>query len=423
VLNPGTAEANENLYASSGTITVNSVGATDVHAPASINDGLYDGETGTAVWNNLAGGVFTLHDSASILGDAGSVFTNAAGATFAHAGAATGLVQWGFANAGTVEVQAGGTLAFEGAVAQDDGAGTLTGGTWIVDSNATLVFSGNPAFTTIASGATVTLNGANSTFIAIDSLTTNDGTFQLLAGRAFSVAGNLTNAGTVTVDGAGSTLNVGGTLAVGCFGKGTLTLTNGGTVNIGGINLSNGAVNVGVGGVLSGTGTVNGNVIFGAGGIITSGFQGGGNERITTAIAGEGLTAPATLTLNGNVTLSGGAILNFNLGAGSDPLNLTGGTLTGPDSGVVTVNITGQDGFGGGDYALLDFVSGSAVDLTAGDFTVGAAPDGYAYAFAVTDDSVMLDISAVPEPSTYAVWLGLGVLGLAALRRRAAKRS
>ena len=35
-----------------------------------------------------------------------------------------------------------------------------------------------------------------------------------------------------------------------------------------------------------------------------------------------------TLTLNGNVTLSGGAILNFNLGAGSDPLNLTGGTQT-----------------------------------------------------------------------------------------------
>ena len=132
-----------------------------------------------------------------------------------------------------------------------------------------------------------------------------------------------------------------------------------------------------------------------------------------------------TLTLNGNVTFNGGGILNFSLGAGSGQLNLTGGTFTGPASGALTVNITGLDGFGNGTYALIDFISGTALDLTAGDFVIGTAPVGFNYGFEVTADTVSLDVSGgpIPEPSTVALLTGLGALALAALRRRPTRRS
>ena len=428
VLNPGEANANEYLYANCKFITVNSVGLTDVFAPANTNDGLYDNGSGTAVWNNLAGGVFTLHDSASVLGNPGSVFTNAVGGSFVHTGSQTGVVQWAFNNAGSVEVQAG-TLTFQGTVGQDDGVGDLTGGTWIVDSNAALVFPDNPSFTTIAGGAAVTLNGAGSTFAAINSLTANNGTFQLLGGSGFTTVGDFANNGLVAVDGSSSILNVSGILTVG--GPGTLSLTNGGTANIGGTGPANGAVNILNGGTLTGQGMVNGNVILDAGGAIAPGF--GGIVRVAFdgpggpgSPGGPGLGLPSgTLTLNGNVTFNGGGILNFSLGAGSGQLNLTGGTFTGPASGALTVNITGLDGFGNGTYALIDFISGTALDLTAGDFVIGTAPVGFNYGFEVTADTVSLDVSGgpIPEPSTVALLTGLGALALAALRRRPTRRS
>jgi hypothetical protein len=68
---------------------------------------------------------------------------------------------------------------------------------------------------------------------------------------------------------------------------------------------------------------------------------------------------------------------------------------------------------------LIDFVTGSAVDLTAGSFTLGNAPAGFDYGFTVTSDAVELDVttSTVPEPSTWALFAGLGVLGLVLFRR------
>lgn len=64
-LNAEMSNANEHLFASSGNITVYSLGATDLFAPAGTSYGLWDNDTGTAHWINQSGATFTLHDNAN----------------------------------------------------------------------------------------------------------------------------------------------------------------------------------------------------------------------------------------------------------------------------------------------------------------------------------------------------------------------
>ncbi len=125
-----------------------------------------------------------------------------------------------------------GSITFSFTVTQVSGS-TLTGGTWEADENSTLNISSAGSLTT--NNAIVTLRGTGSTFNNINSLATNNGTFQVLDGRAFSTSGaftnngNLTLGGSLTVTGAFSqsaggslTTQLGGT-AAGSFGALTST--------------------------------------------------------------------------------------------------------------------------------------------------------------------------------------------------------
>jgi len=71
-------------------------------------------------------------------------------------------------------------------------------------------------------------------------------------------------------------------------------------------------------------------------------------------------------------------------------------------------------------YALNDVFTLSAGTFTTTNSYSGALPsDGTYSTFIATDDGRNLSgAGAVPEPSTYAVFAGLGVLGFAAWRRR-----
>ena len=189
-LNATFGNVNEHLFAtsSSATITVNSLEATDLFAFAGPQEGLWDDNTGSAHWNNLAGATFTLHDSASIItAGVGSLFTNAAGATFAHAGTGSALIQWGFVNHGTLSVAAG-SLQFLGTILTSDGSIRVA-------SNATLLLSSS----SLSAGATVSL--ASGATLALTSSTLGAG---------------------VSVSGAGSTSLSG---AIG-FGTGATTFSN-----------------------------------------------------------------------------------------------------------------------------------------------------------------------------------------------------
>ena len=96
------------------------------------------------------------------------------------------------------------------------GGATLSGGTWKVFAGSTLSL-GSATITT--NNANVQIDGAGSTWTALDSLKTNLGTLTISGARRFATAGALTNGGSVIID-ASSVLRANG------------QLTNTGTIDV-----------------------------------------------------------------------------------------------------------------------------------------------------------------------------------------------
>jgi len=83
------------------------------------------------------------------------------------------------------------------------------------------------------------------------------------------------------------------------------------------------------------------------------------------------------------------------------------------------LNITPLSGFGEGQYALFLYRGDLTTNGTANLLTLGSVPDTeqYAYGFELGDKYVLLNIAAIPEPSSLLlVGAGLGLLLL--VRRR-----
>src|SRR5207248_1172171 len=130
-----------------------------------------------------------------------------------------------FDNRGTVQVNSGLSLAFNGPVVQEDTVNhKLIGGTWYVAGE--LLLSGSSI---AINQANVTLDGAGATFDAMNSLTSNQGTFAVTGGKAFTTVADLTNAGMMNV-GPGSALTVTGNFTnYGTFKATGATVTFNGT--------------------------------------------------------------------------------------------------------------------------------------------------------------------------------------------------
>jgi len=144
---------------------------------------------------------------------------------------------------------------------------------------------------------------------------------------------------------------------------------------------------------------------------------------LATVFAG-GHLAPGdsvgTLTFANGLTLQGtgsGTVLDFDLGAVSDLIRVSGGTFTGPFGGKITLNILDSGSFGSGSYTLLDYSGASVTGFSASYFTIGTAPGGYDYAFATQGQTVKLLVT-VPEPGAVGMLLGAGVVVLLRRRRR-----
>ncbi len=122
-------------------------------------------------------------------------------------GTRTSVVEPVLNNLGEVEV-ASGSLVFVSQPAQVV-EGALTGGTWIVGDRCALELGKSPIGT---NAATVTLTG-ECDFPQIDTMTTNSGTFRLLARRGFKAVEAFTNSGTLELAGgafmSGKNLNTG----------------------------------------------------------------------------------------------------------------------------------------------------------------------------------------------------------------------
>jgi hypothetical protein len=379
-------------------------------------------------------------------------FNFESGGTFVAHGSVSGL---GSIDSGrTVDLSGGGT--FSDAV-------TMNGGTLItadydfstlVFSSGTLNISGAASnLPDITSGITLNLTGGGSLSTAT---TLNGGT---LNGGNFDLNGNLTfTSGTLNVSGTlqnlthlptGSTVNMSGASADLILSQelsitgGTLNIDNGASVTVlddvtlgagslgfassgGNLDLDGGTLNVAsmdtaltlnANASITGNGSIFGDISLGSGGTV-DGDETGFN--IYGDVSGSGTLADATV------------FGNLNIGSSPGEMTLQGVTLSATTT--VTMEIMGT-GSGEFDTLIADaFTDVSAASLSIGFSFVpstesswqlisgGVAPLSFAN-ISVPEGWTLNSVgvlSAVPEPSTYALLLGAGSLVFAAQRRRRA---
>ncbi len=160
------------------------------------------------------------------------------------------------------------------------------------------------------------------------------------------------------------------------------------------------------GGTLSGTGTINTDVT------ITS-----GNTVAAGAIAGE----IGTLRFGGKLTGSSNSIFSFNINSStgtSDLLAVTGAV----DLGSATLALSDLGAPALNRNTTLTLLTGSSVSGTflnqAEGSTINLAGNNYAISYLNNAVKLQFIASAIPEPSTYAILAGIGILGFAVCSRR-----
>ncbi len=308
-------------------------------------------------------GTFTLGNSTQnyLIANAGETLTVDAGVTIQGAGnlgnTQTGLVNagtfiandptnlivspntTGFSNTGTLIATNGATMTVNGL--QQDTAGILTAGTYIADENSHLNLN-SPNVTTIGAAATVILNGTASSMPVIDNpinttgfVTENDGHFELLGDRSYTVTSLFTNDGTLVLGGgtftaASLTNNTSGDIT----GFGTIAER---PLNHGTIEASGGTLTL-VNGILGGSGTIEsdpGSVLNLSGG--------------TAGSNGDLLIIDGSLTIGGNNVLVAQNYTNANFGSGNAfnkhaNISATTGQIIadGNNTQTITGNVTGS---------------------------------------------------------------------------------
>jgi hypothetical protein len=240
-------------------------------------------------------------------------------------------------------------------------------------------------------------------------LTTNNGTLEVLGGRNFassSVHNPITNSGTIELGGGtffATTLtdNPGSTLA----GTGTFSPASGGVTIGTGVLLSPG---IAATGSYAGTLSFSSSLTLGSGGTI--------NFDLVNASPATAGTDYDTVSATGAVTISATAITPFNISVES--VNPATGGL-----GLANFNMTQS-------YQWTLVSAGSISGFNAADFTFSTAGfenslgTGHFYVSSSGND-LFLNFTPVPEPSTWALLgAGAGAMALSGIRarRRALRR-
>ncbi|MDR3487706.1 MAG: autotransporter domain-containing protein [Bradyrhizobium sp.] len=400
-------------YASTGTATITN-GAVVTAADMSV--AMLAGSTGTLTVDGTnstasAGGYFDVGyagNGTMAVQNGGSV--NAAGIIFGNQAGATGTVTVdgvgstltstadlivGAFGTGSLTVSNGGSVVnVNGYIGYEPGSiGTAlvtgTGSTWtnsgemIIGGSATTAGTGS---LTVAAGGTVntdglliaslpssvgtvTVQGANSTLASSDTLTVGYGGVGTMlisnGGTVISTAGAIGGftSGTATVDGVGSKWTDTGDLIIGSHGAGTLTLSNGGATSVAGIVYlaqaagSVGTLNIGAapGSTAVGAGTLTAATIQLGSGTGTINF----NHTDTAYVFSPAIIGPGTINQISGVTDMTGDSSLF-----TGATNITGGRLAVNGSltnSVVTVasgGILGGNGTVGGIFALAGGIVG-----------------------------------------------------------------
>jgi len=322
---------------------------------------------------------------------------------------ATNPVTVDFLNQGTFVVN--GTNTYSGTTAWNNADSVTEIGNKAAFGTSTLLFTSNTA--TLSAGTDLTGTHALQNAVSLDSgMVLNN-----------NLGHNLELAGAVTLGGTGQRTienQAGQTTFSGIISGGSstaLALTaDSGSINLTGQNTYGGTTTIeGAGTVVLGTATTlagaTGDLVI-AGGTLQAAVSTtiGGNVTLNSGSLNVGSTQ-LTLAAGKSLAISGGAIgltLGTNAGqiAGSGSVTVTGGSLALNTSGAgFSYGDTYQvfSGFGTTNYSELTLTG-----FDSADYTASLSSDGD------------LSFSAVPEPATYALIMGLGALGFVAYPKRAA---
>ncbi len=317
-------------------------------------------------------------------------------------------------------------LSFSGATVywSGTGSGTVAGGSGTWDTT-------NGRWSTTGSGSSYA--------VWVNSLP-DDAVFQNTAGTVtvgtgvtvksltFGVSGYTlsgANAITLTDTGTIATGTSDATISAPLAGTAGLTKTGAGTLTLTGANTYSGATTIS-----AGTISINNSSgsAFGTDGVtVASGATLKGSGSFTgplTLVAGATLSpgnSPGLMTIGSGSMLSGTTLMELaglSRGTTYDAINVSGaGTIT--FGGTLQVTLTG--GFSpvsGNSFNLFSFTTGSSTFAT---LDLPALTAGLVWDQTALYTSGTLSVSAIPEPSTYAAIFGVGALGFAAWRRRAAR--
>jgi fibronectin-binding autotransporter adhesin len=419
-----------------------------------------DAQLGTNDVSVASGGTAELANGVTVVGNDVSIAGN--GTSFAGAlRAATGATaEWGGGVALSTTEQSrigtngAGQLTISGAI-----EGASTNVLWMRTNGGTLVLSGDNTFD---NEVQVTVSTGNTTRVVVESNTAFGSTVR---GTTTAVGTSVQLANGVSVNGEVLTLR-----GVGTSSEGALTTTSGssaiwnGEIKLSGVNdarigaqggtLSvNGAVTEGTDRILqirplsggrvefNGTNTysaetqVVGGEFFvngdssGAIGLLTVGtavastLGGSGIIGGDTVITSNGTLAPGdglgSLTFNGSLTLQDGAAINFELlnnsSAGVTYDQIVGSSLILPNAGAITLTVSGLDGHtivGGDSFTIF---TGTLTNFDVNNITIVNNTD-WTGGWELSEGSLVL--TAIPEPSSFALMLGMLGLGLIGVARR-----